>query len=74
METNPTALLLELAAQAQSVCDPDGLHDLLSRGHRAWRKSVADVQAGVDRETASMSDDQFAKRCIAAGDQYPWHR
>lgn len=67
METNPTALLLEFAAQAQRVSDPDTLRDLLSRGHRAWCEGVADVQAGVDRETASLSDVQLAGRCTAAG-------
>jgi hypothetical protein len=70
MKTNPTALLLELAAQAQRVSDPDTLHDLLSRGHRAWCEGVADVQAGVDRETASLSDVQLAERCAAAC--VPW--
>ncbi|MGW5248408.1 hypothetical protein ACWEQN_32065 [Streptomyces sp. NPDC004129] len=67
MDTNPTALLLELATQAQRVSDPDTLHDLLSRGHGAWCEGVADVQAGVDRETASLSDAQLAERCTAAG-------
>lgn len=70
METNPTALLLELAAQALRVSDPDTLHDLLSRGHRAWCEGVADVQAGVDGETASLSDVQLAERCAVAG--VPW--
>ncbi|MFJ3311105.1 hypothetical protein ACIPSA_50965 [Streptomyces sp. NPDC086549] len=70
METNPTALLLELAAQARRVSDPDSLHDLLSRCHRAWCEGVADVQAGADRETASLSDVQLAERCAAAG--VPW--
>ncbi|MEV0186482.1 hypothetical protein AB0I54_45900 [Streptomyces sp. NPDC050625] len=64
---NPTALLLELAAQAQRVSDPDTLHDLLSRGHRAWCGGVADVHASVDRETASLSGAQLAERCTAAG-------
>lgn len=70
MKMNPTALLLELAARAQRVSDPDTLHDLLSRGHRAWREGVADVQAGVDRDSASLSDAQLAERCAAAG--APW--
>jgi hypothetical protein len=70
METNPTALLLELAAQAQRVSDPDSLHDLLSRGHRAWCEGVADVQARVDRESASLSDAELAERCAAAC--VPW--
>jgi hypothetical protein len=43
---------------------------LLSRGHRAWREGVADVQAGVDRDSASLSDAQLAERCAAAG--APW--
>ncbi|MFD8396510.1 hypothetical protein ACFV2N_46920 [Streptomyces sp. NPDC059680] len=72
METNPTALLLELAAQAKHVSDTDTLHDLLSRGHRAWCKRAVDVQAGVGRETASLSDAEFAERCAAAG--APWER
>ncbi|GAA3077820.1 hypothetical protein [Streptomyces glomeratus] len=70
METNPTALLLELAAQALRVSDPDTLRDLLCAGHRAWCEGVADVQAGVARETASLSDAQLAERCAAAG--APW--
>ncbi|SNX88720.1 hypothetical protein SAMN06272735_9216 [Streptomyces sp. TLI_55] len=70
MEPNPTAALLELAAQAQRVSDPDTLHDLLSRGHRAWCEGVADVQVGVDRETASLSDAELAERCADAC--VPW--
>ncbi|MFE5820000.1 hypothetical protein ACFQ6S_42205 [Streptomyces sp. NPDC056479] len=66
----PTAPLLDLAAQAQSVSDPETLHDLLSRGHRAWCEGIADVQAGVARETAGLSDGQFAERCAVAG--APW--
>ncbi|MFI7406932.1 hypothetical protein ACIBW9_41845 [Streptomyces sp. NPDC049541] len=70
METNPTALLLELAAQAQRVSAPDRLRDLLSKGHRAWCEGVADVRAGVDRETASLSDAELAERCADAC--VPW--
>ncbi|MEU6610284.1 hypothetical protein ABZ922_35450 [Streptomyces shenzhenensis] len=72
METNPTALLLELAAQAQRVNDPKTLHDLLSRGHRAWCEGVADVRAGVAQETTSLSDAELAKRCAAAC--VPWEK
>ncbi|MGV9351230.1 hypothetical protein ACWDSD_42280 [Streptomyces spiralis] len=72
METNPTAVLLDLAAQAQRVSDRKALHDLLSAGHRAWCEGVADVQAGVDRETMSLSDAEFAERCAAAG--APWEQ
>ncbi|MFC8520474.1 hypothetical protein [Streptomyces sp. NPDC057257] len=67
METNPTALLLELAAQALRVSDPDTLYDLLSRGHRAWCEGVASVQAGIDRETAGLSDVRLAEQCAVAG-------
>ncbi|MEV7365435.1 hypothetical protein [Streptomyces sp. NPDC091299] len=67
---NSTALLLELAARAQSVTDPDTLHDLLSKGHRAWCEGVANGRADVDRETASLSDALLAERCTAAG--APW--
>ncbi|MFJ9121340.1 hypothetical protein ACIRJO_38165 [Streptomyces sp. NPDC102394] len=70
MERNPTALLLELAAQAQRVSDPDTLHDLLSTGHRAWCEGVAEVQADVDRETTGLSEAELAERCAAAC--VPW--
>ncbi|MEV5850397.1 hypothetical protein AB0M32_51445 [Streptomyces sp. NPDC051985] len=70
MEMNPTTLLLDLVAQAHRVSDPGTLHDLLSSGHRAWCEGVADVQASVDRETASLSDVQVAERCAAA--DVPW--
>ncbi|MFD8508900.1 hypothetical protein ACFV2L_40220 [Streptomyces sp. NPDC059687] len=70
MTMNPTALLLDLAAQGQSVTDPDTLHDLLSKGHRAWCEGLADVRVGVERETASLSDALLAERCAAAG--APW--
>lgn len=70
MKMNPTALLLDLAAQAQNVSDPDTLHDLLAAGHRAWCEGVADIRAGVARETASLSDAELAERCAAAG--APW--
>ncbi|MEU6653374.1 hypothetical protein ABZ904_29050 [Streptomyces sp. NPDC046900] len=72
MTVNPTALLLDLAARAQSVTAPDTLHDLLSAGHRAWCEGVADVRAGVDRETASLSDALLAERCATAG--APWEK
>ncbi|MFC5220067.1 hypothetical protein [Streptomyces coerulescens] len=70
MEKNPTALLLDLAAQAQSVSDPDSLLDMLSSGHSAWCEGVIDVQSSIDREAASLSDGQLAERCAAAGT--PW--
>ncbi|MFB8182109.1 hypothetical protein ACFC8N_40105 [Streptomyces sp. NPDC055966] len=72
MEANPTALLLDLAAQARRVTDAEALHDLLPAGHRAWCAVVAEVQAGVDRESLSMSDAQLAERCAAAG--APWEQ
>ncbi|MGW2802444.1 hypothetical protein [Streptomyces sp. NPDC001269] len=72
MEMNPTALLLDLAARAQSVSDPDTLHNWLSRGHRAWCEGVADVQSGIDDETGRLSDPQLSKRCAAAG--APWEQ
>lgn len=72
MEMNPTALLLDLAARAQSVSDPDTLHNLLSRGHRAWCEGVADVQSGIDHETGRLSDPQLSERCAAAG--APWEQ
>ncbi|MGW7258662.1 hypothetical protein [Streptomyces sp. NPDC054834] len=67
MEMNPTALLLALAAQAQGESDPDVLHELLSAGHRAWCEGVAEIQADVDRKSASLSDAQLAERCATAG-------
>ncbi|WP_071372029.1 hypothetical protein [Streptomyces sp. MUSC 14] len=72
MEMNPTALLLDLTARAQHVSDPDTLHSMLAAGHRAWCEGVADVQAGVDRESASLSDARLAGRCAAAG--APWEQ
>ncbi|MDV9169812.1 hypothetical protein R6V09_06635 [Streptomyces sp. W16] len=70
METNPTALLLELAARTRNMSDPDALRDLLSAGHRAWCEGIADVRAGIGRETAPLSDTDVAERCAAAG--APW--
>jgi len=70
MEMNPTALLLELAAQARNISSPDALRDALSAGHRAWCEGVADVRAGVDREASNLSDAEFSERCAAAG--APW--
>ncbi|MFD7283480.1 hypothetical protein ACFV80_42460 [Streptomyces sp. NPDC059862] len=70
MDTNPTALLLDLAARAQNVSDRDTLHDLLATGHRAWCEGVADVRTDIGRETAGLSDAQLAERCAAAG--APW--
>ncbi|WP_158711653.1 hypothetical protein [Streptomyces xylophagus] len=70
METNPTALLLELAAQARNMNDPDALRDVLSAGHRAWCEGIADVQASIGRQTAPLSDADVAERCAAAGT--PW--
>ncbi|GGP80756.1 hypothetical protein [Streptomyces melanogenes] len=67
MEANTTALLLDLAAQAQSAGAPDTLHALLHAGHRAWCAGLADVQTGVARESAPLSDAELARRCAAAG-------
>ncbi|MFJ6901938.1 hypothetical protein [Streptomyces hokutonensis] len=72
MEMNPTALLLELAAQARNMSDPDALRDVLCAGHRAWCEGVADVQGGIGRETAPLSDAEVAERCAAAGT--PWEK
>ncbi|MFE6020783.1 hypothetical protein ACFQ6O_29925 [Streptomyces sp. NPDC056441] len=72
MDTNPTALLLDLAARAQALSDRDTLQDLLTAGHRAWCEGVADIQAGIGRETAKLSDQQLADRCAAAG--APWEK
>ncbi|MEU6578157.1 hypothetical protein [Streptomyces sp. NPDC046805] len=70
MDTNPTALLLDLAARAQDFSDRDALQGLLATGHRAWCEGVADVQSGIRREAANLSDAQLAARCAAAG--APW--
>ncbi|MFF0033957.1 hypothetical protein ACFYS7_38640 [Streptomyces avermitilis] len=70
MDTNPTALLFDLTTRAQSLSDRDALQDLLVTGHRAWCESVADVQSGTGRDSASLSDFQLAERCAAAG--APW--
>ena len=70
MDTNPTALLLDLAARAQDLSNRDALQDLLATGHRAWCEGVADVQSGIRREGANLSDVQLAERCAAAG--APW--
>ncbi|MEW2000806.1 hypothetical protein ACFWFH_34275 [Streptomyces coelicoflavus] len=67
MDTNPTALLLDLAASARGLTDQDALQNLLTAGHRSWCEGVADVQSGIRRETASLSDAQLAERCAAAG-------
>ncbi|WP_406347004.1 hypothetical protein [Streptomyces sp. NBC_00648] len=64
---DPTALLLDLAAQAHGVSEPHALHGLLSAGHRAWCEGVADVRADVARESAPLSDAELARRCAAAG-------
>ncbi|MCX5097623.1 hypothetical protein OOK36_55305 [Streptomyces sp. NBC_00365] len=70
MDTNPTTLLLNLAARAQDLSDRDALQDLLATGHRAWCEGVADVRYGIGREAAGLSDVQLAERCAAAG--APW--
>ncbi|MEW1648412.1 hypothetical protein [Streptomyces sp. NPDC091219] len=70
METNPTALLLELAARARDMSDPDALRDVLSTGHRAWCEGIADIQDGIGREAEPLSDAEVAQRCAAAG--APW--
>ncbi|MFF4836962.1 hypothetical protein [Streptomyces sp. NPDC001315] len=70
MDTNPTALLFDLAASAQDQSDRDALRGLLAAGHHAWCEGVADVQSGIALETASLSDVQLAEQCTAAG--VPW--
>ncbi|MGQ4422671.1 hypothetical protein ACN6LL_003500 [Streptomyces violaceoruber] len=67
MDTNPTALLLDLAASAQDLTDRAALQNLLTAGHRAWCAGVADVQSAIRREAAPLSDAQLAKRYTAAG-------
>ncbi|WP_019074669.1 hypothetical protein [Streptomyces hokutonensis] len=66
-EMNPTALLLELAAQARNMSAPDALRDVLSAGHRAWCEGVADVRADIGREIAPLSDADIAERCAVVG-------
>ncbi|NUK21660.1 hypothetical protein [Streptomyces lunaelactis] len=70
MDTNPTALLFDLAARAQDQSGRDALQGLLATGHHAWCEGVADVRSGIGREAASLSDAQLAERCAAAG--APW--
>ncbi|MFJ7097171.1 hypothetical protein ACIQWL_44250 [Streptomyces mirabilis] len=70
MDTNPTALLLDLAARAQDLSDRGALQDVLATGHRAWCEGVADVQSGIRREVANLSDAQLAERCSTVG--APW--
>ncbi|MET7608519.1 hypothetical protein ABZS96_40265 [Streptomyces avermitilis] len=70
MDTNPTALLLDLAAHAQVLSDRDALQNFLAAGHRAWCEGVADVESGIRREVANLSDAQLAERCSAVG--VPW--
>ncbi|MEU1264573.1 hypothetical protein ABZ473_21260 [Streptomyces cellulosae] len=67
MDTNPTVLLLDLAASARNLTDRAALQNLLAAGHHAWCEGVADVQSGIRREAASLSDAQLAERCAAAG-------
>lgn len=67
MDTNPTALLLDLAARGRDLTDRGALQNLLAAGHRAWCEGVADVQSGIRRETAALSDVELAERCAAAG-------
>ncbi|WP_189192663.1 hypothetical protein [Streptomyces albiflavescens] len=72
MDTNPTALLLDLAARAQDLDDRDALQDLLATGHRAWCEGIADVRSGIEQETAALSDHELAELCVAAG--VPWEK
>ncbi|WP_455357152.1 hypothetical protein [Streptomyces sp. SYSU K217416] len=67
MDTNPAALLLDLATRAQDLSDRHELQDLLATGHRAWCEGVADVRSGIGREAANLSDVQLTERCAAAG-------
>lgn len=45
------------------MSDPDALHDLLSKGHRAWCEGVADVRAGRTSSQLSIA----ALACYKAG-------
>ncbi|MGW2618501.1 hypothetical protein [Streptomyces sp. NPDC001500] len=72
MNTNPTALLLDLAAQAQHLSDHDTLHRLLAQGHQTWCEGIADVRSALERQTAHIADLPLAQRCAAAGS--PWER
>ncbi|MFD8219256.1 hypothetical protein ACFV2U_37580 [Streptomyces sp. NPDC059697] len=72
MDTNPTALLLDLAASAQDLSDRDALQNLLATGHRAWCEGVADVQSSIRREVANLSDTELAERCSAT--DAPWEQ
>jgi hypothetical protein len=67
VDTKPTALLLDLAARAQDLDTPAALPDLLAEGHRAWRAGAAEVRAGIEQETALVSDSQVAQRSATAG-------
>ncbi|MFJ2876580.1 MULTISPECIES: hypothetical protein [unclassified Streptomyces] len=70
MDTNPTALLLDLASRAHDLSDRDALKDLLALGHRAWCQGVADVRSSVSQRSSELSDQELAERCAAGG--VPW--
>ncbi|MEU4507377.1 hypothetical protein [Streptomyces sp. NPDC024089] len=70
MDTNPTALLLDLASRAQDLSDREALQNLLALGHRAWCEGVADVRSSVRQNASELSNQQLAKRCAIAG--VPW--
>ncbi|PZH09908.1 hypothetical protein C1I97_14500 [Streptomyces sp. NTH33] len=72
MDTDPAALLLDLAARAQDLSNRDTLQNLLATGHRAWCEGVADVRSGIDQETSRPSDAQLTERWVAAG--VPWEK
>ncbi|WP_338704359.1 hypothetical protein V2W30_41305 (plasmid) [Streptomyces sp. Q6] len=69
-ETNPTALLLALAARAQDTYVTAELKQLLRRAHNAWCAGIAQVRTEVHQQCQSLDDEALRARCAAA--DVPW--
>ncbi|NEB75990.1 hypothetical protein G3I40_12270 [Streptomyces sp. SID14478] len=65
-ETDPAALLLTLAAEAQHTDDIVELTHLLRRGHTAWCAGITQVRTEVIHQCQFLDDDALRVRCAAA--------
>lgn len=70
MSTDLTTELLDLAAQAGDLTDPNLLRTLLARAHPLYCRAAEEVRSQVRAEASTLNDTELRERCARA--QAPW--
>ena len=66
MSTDVTTALLDLAAQAHDLPDPQQLRTLLARAHPLYCQASEDVRTQVRTQAAGLDDAALRSRCAEA--------